>query len=536
MTTTTAPTTDQPKSPNRQDRAKQIIEINVQRIQEGSHNPRIAGAEDKDALAMLAADMREQGQLQPIGVAANPGGDTFTVVWGSRRLKAAKLNGWDTILCVQVDEVLFDRDRAAASENLHRRPMTPLEELISVERLMARTPEVAESVRIDQAAAILGRSATWVRDRLYLKRLCAPVRKALMEGEIDLSQARQIAKIPDAKAQEDFWRDVLVGNRHIPTAEDLAQDVNRTMLALATVPWRLDAPDVVKGLPPCTTCPSNSDNDRHLFEHEKEVRLGEGVWKNGKYQYQSGAHCTNPTCFEKKSKAVQVTIDRQAQKAVTVAKVGPATKLKPAELKAMTTSAAAAVPTYIKPEAIAARVEAEVAAKTQKPTVQLSDSARQKLERERRKKQEDAAKARRQREKAIVEHLGDYPGARLLVWIMGNLGWEAQRQLAGSKTTSVGNQKGVIGQRLRTLLNNASNGAITLEMLEEVVLGDLTREYGKSAYQKAQEPYSVEARADMDRILLPESLWTGLAAKGPAPAATAPAKAPAKGQKGGKGK
>src|SRR5215831_13385677 len=76
----------------------------------------------------LAANMEELGLLQPIGV--RPDG---TLIWGERRLRAAKLLGWTDIEAkiVNIDSVV----RGEYAENSYRKDFT-LSEAVAIKRAL----------------------------------------------------------------------------------------------------------------------------------------------------------------------------------------------------------------------------------------------------------------------------------------------------------------------------------------------------------------------------------------------------------------
>src|SRR3954462_10395942 len=76
------------------------FEADVNAIEPDPAQPRKVFS-DSD-IASLAATMQERGQLQPILLRLNgPSRKRWIIVAGERRWRAAKLNGWPTILAIE---------------------------------------------------------------------------------------------------------------------------------------------------------------------------------------------------------------------------------------------------------------------------------------------------------------------------------------------------------------------------------------------------------------------------------------------------
>jgi N6-adenosine-specific RNA methylase IME4 len=100
-----------------------VRSISIAEISVGKRHRREMG--DIDA---LAASMAELGLLQAIGVQPNG-----TLIWGERRLCAAKLLGWTNIAANVVD--LDDIARGEYAENVHRKNFT-LSEAVAIKRAL----------------------------------------------------------------------------------------------------------------------------------------------------------------------------------------------------------------------------------------------------------------------------------------------------------------------------------------------------------------------------------------------------------------
>jgi ParB/RepB/Spo0J family partition protein len=146
---------------------------------------------DEAQLRELAESLREKGQLTPTLV--RPRGRGYELLAGERRWRAAKLAGFAGLLCI-VREL---NDEAAlevlAIENNQRQDVHPLEEAELYKALLQFTGHDVASV-----ARKLGRSPTYVRERLRLLRLIPKARELMLAGAIPLAHAVLLAGLSPA--------------------------------------------------------------------------------------------------------------------------------------------------------------------------------------------------------------------------------------------------------------------------------------------------------------------------------------------------
>lgn len=150
---------------------------------EGNVRDRLTG------ITELADSIRELGVLQPITVARRPEGG-FTVVFGHRRLAAAKAAGREALPALIVGDYMPD-DRLARqmAENTGRVPLDPIEEARGYARMVQLGKSVAE------VAAICGVSQPTVRSRTALLSLSKADQARVRDGLISLGDAAQIAAL-----------------------------------------------------------------------------------------------------------------------------------------------------------------------------------------------------------------------------------------------------------------------------------------------------------------------------------------------------
>jgi len=199
---------------------------------------------DEDALADLAASIREHGVLQPILV--RPFGEGYQIVAGERRWRASRLAGLLAIPAIveQIDDE--DALEIAIIENLQREDISPLEE---AEMFARMTTEHGYSLR--KLATKLGKDKGYLENRLRLVDAPDDVRALVAERSDTLSHAYELMKVTDPRKRRRLARQVAAGELSLvklrqriegrPKAEPGADDPAGEELAVADVAWADEA-------------------------------------------------------------------------------------------------------------------------------------------------------------------------------------------------------------------------------------------------------------------------------------------------------
>jgi ParB family transcriptional regulator, chromosome partitioning protein len=177
--------------------------IPVDRILSNPEQPRLSF--DEDALAELAASIREHGVLQPILVRPRDN-NQFELVAGERRWRASKAAGLPTIPAL-VEEL--DDDTAleiSIIENLQREDLSPLDEAAMYDRMIH---EHGYSVR--RLAQKLGKDKGYLENRLRLADAPEEVRALVSVRKDTLSHAYELLKVPDPRKRRKLAEQVARG-------------------------------------------------------------------------------------------------------------------------------------------------------------------------------------------------------------------------------------------------------------------------------------------------------------------------------------
>ncbi|MFN2565267.1 MAG: ParB/RepB/Spo0J family partition protein [Gemmatimonadaceae bacterium] len=201
--------------------AEYVQRIPVAQIRPNPYQPR-RDFRPED-LSELEASLRISGLLQPITV-RRTGTDSYELVMGERRLRAAARIGWTEIPAVVKDAREVD-DRAlltlALVENLQRTDLNPLEEAQGYKRL---TDEFGLTQQ--QVADAVGKDRSTIANFLRVLSLPAPVRQMLSEGLITLGHARALLALSDDRRMLDLANEVVAKQLSVREVERRAREAN----------------------------------------------------------------------------------------------------------------------------------------------------------------------------------------------------------------------------------------------------------------------------------------------------------------------
>jgi len=280
-----------------------ITLIAIDQLHESPFNPRKTFGNAK--LLELAADIKTQGILSPLLVRArmvnptapNPDDmfDGYELVFGHRRLRAAVMAGQAVVPCMVRAMTDAEVKRAQISENLSREDVHPIEEAEGFDALMRD-----HGVTADQLAEQIGKSRSYIMQRLKLLDLGIEGRTALAAHDIDASVALLLARIPDPKRQIEALGKV---KRSAPDKRPMSHAEAK---ALILRNYTLRLPDAVfdtaitywiklagghpegHGKGPCQACPNRTGANPDLFADVAGADI-----------------CTDPACYHAKTAAHQ---------------------------------------------------------------------------------------------------------------------------------------------------------------------------------------------------------------------------------------
>jgi ParB family transcriptional regulator, chromosome partitioning protein len=147
-------------------------------------------------MAELVHSLREVGLLQPV-VVRRSGPETYELVMGERRWRAAQEAGLETIPAIVRQTEDADMLRDALLENLHRSQLNPLEEAAAYSQLLEDF-----SCTHEELAERIGRSRPQISNTLRLLKLSPAVQRRVAAGVISAGHARALLAVDDPALQD----------------------------------------------------------------------------------------------------------------------------------------------------------------------------------------------------------------------------------------------------------------------------------------------------------------------------------------------
>lgn len=196
---------------------KQIQDIELDKIVPNRYQPRREFSDD--SIKELAETLDKDGLLQPI-VVREDGEDKYEIIAGERRYRAAKSLNWETIPAI-VNNMNDDQAASLALiENLQREDLNPIDEAKAYTNLMKLNDLTQTALAKD-----MGKSQSYVANKLRLLKLDDDVQKALVEGKITARHGRALLNLSDDD-QERVLKEIEEKGLNVKQTEEIAKDVN----------------------------------------------------------------------------------------------------------------------------------------------------------------------------------------------------------------------------------------------------------------------------------------------------------------------
>lgn len=280
--------------------------ISLDKVFASKTNPRTHF--DKAKLQELADSVKAHGVLEPVMVRPAPGQPVASghmeLIFGERRWRAAKMVMLPEIPCIvkpMTDEQVCE---VQVIENVQRDDLHPLEEARGYHELAHTFKHTIADI-----AGKVGKSPSYVRNRMKLLELEKTVQQRFLEGKLSPSVALLIARIPVKALQPKAAKECIEYGNGMRTETARSHIERRYMTDLAGAEFDTKDATLVVDAGACTECPKRTGNQPELFEDIKD-----------------GDVCTDPVCFKNKSEAHGQRIIIAARKAGQTVITGAAAK------------------------------------------------------------------------------------------------------------------------------------------------------------------------------------------------------------------
>lgn len=168
---------------------------------------------DDDRIEELSQTIKTHGMIQPIVVRRK--GDTYELIAGERRLRAAIKLGLSTVPAIVRD--LSDSQAASVAliENLQREGLTPIEEAIAYNQLLSLHGLTQESL-----AQRLGKGQSTIANKLRLLHLPEAVQNMLLNRFLSERHARALLSLPSEDVQLKIANEIMDRNLNVKQTEE----------------------------------------------------------------------------------------------------------------------------------------------------------------------------------------------------------------------------------------------------------------------------------------------------------------------------
>ncbi|MCS6771650.1 MAG: ParB/RepB/Spo0J family partition protein [Kiritimatiellae bacterium] len=190
--------------------------VKLSAIRPGPWQPRRSF--DEASLEELAQSIREHGVLQPL-LLRRTGPETFELIAGERRFRAAQLAGASDVPAIILDATDQSALEIALIENLQRSDLTLLEEAEGYRALAEKF-----NLTQDQIAARVGRARSTVANALRLLDLPVFVRQLIAERKLSPGHAKALLGLEQPRDQEALAQKCVEGDWSV---RQLERAVNR---------------------------------------------------------------------------------------------------------------------------------------------------------------------------------------------------------------------------------------------------------------------------------------------------------------------
>jgi ParB family chromosome partitioning protein len=200
-----------------QESERAIQEVPISSIRPNREQPRHRFPES--TIEELANSIREQGILQPVIVKKS--GESYELICGERRVKAAQKCGLDKVPAIVKDVAEDKLLEWALVENIQREDLNVIEEAQAYVRLIE-----SHNLSHEEIAKKLGKDRSTVANTIRLLRLPEEVLTGLIDGRLQGGHARALLALPTPEHQRQLAKRIMEDKLSVRQVEEM---VNRSV-------------------------------------------------------------------------------------------------------------------------------------------------------------------------------------------------------------------------------------------------------------------------------------------------------------------
>jgi ParB family transcriptional regulator, chromosome partitioning protein len=263
--------------------AGEYRDLPVAQLQESPTDPRRRF--DARGLEELAASIRAHGVLEPLLVRTLED-NRYEVIAGARRLRGSRLAEREFVPSRIVQLSDAEAIEAQAIENLQREEIHPLEEALAYKNMLVLD---ASRYTVGSIAEHVGKSASYIAQRLRLNDLVESVANAFLEDQIGVGHALEIAKLQPSEQEKAFeaafkltWTGAHSTRLLLPVRELAAWIEQNILLELVSVPFDKNDETLIPEAGSCANCSKRTGHNTLLFGEPTKDSCSDGACFNTK--------------------------------------------------------------------------------------------------------------------------------------------------------------------------------------------------------------------------------------------------------------
>ena len=204
------------QKPLKKTEGEQIFALDVSKISANPNQPRKIFADE--SILKLADSIRQYGIIQPLCVRKI--GESYELVSGERRLRAAKELGMSTVPCVILDINEEKSAEISIIENIIRENLNIFEQASAIEALID-----TYGLTQEQIAKKLSNSQSFIANKLRLLRLSAEERQKILENNLTERHARALLRIFDTSLREKVLNKIIEEGLNVAKSEEYIDQI-----------------------------------------------------------------------------------------------------------------------------------------------------------------------------------------------------------------------------------------------------------------------------------------------------------------------
>ena len=197
-----------------------VVELSLKQIEVNPFQPRTNF--NQESIEDLAISIKSLGVIQPITVRKTES-ETFQLVSGERRLRAAKRAGLSTIpsfIRAADDQESLEM---ALVENIQREDLDPIEVALSYQRLIDEIELTQEEL-----SERVGKKRSTITNYLRLLRLDPIIQTGMRDGFISMGHGRALISVENQSVQLSIYEQILAKGLSVRATEKLVKTDHAT--------------------------------------------------------------------------------------------------------------------------------------------------------------------------------------------------------------------------------------------------------------------------------------------------------------------